>query len=403
MVTFTSLVQSSLIALSCAVVCNGAPVESTPNKVVPYTFDVRRANPLDYNLDRGEVGDADISKRHGKNHYVKAPLKNKHVYYEAELEIGSKLQKNRVLFDTGSSDLWVIASDAECIDVECKKDGTYSLEDSSTGKNLSESLQIIYADGAGANGSYVSDTVKFGKAIVKNQQFGLAETSTSKFGVLGIGFPPLEATENGTTYDNFPINLKKQGYIKKIAFSLYLNSFNSTTGSILFGGVDHAKHEGELTELPIVEDNNLAVDFNSVVINGETFSNKTLVILDSGLGYTDLPLNIVNGIGKQIGGRYNSTLGGYLVDCQQNDNLTFNFPKNVSISAPISNFLYPLDVVTGEELSSNECFLGIKDDQGYGLLGENFLRSAYVKYDLEDRTIALAQVKYTAKSSIEEL
>ncbi|KAI5957711.1 hypothetical protein KGF57_002977 [Candida theae] len=401
MVALNSLLQSGLVTLSCALLCNGAPVDSKPSKVVSSTFNVTRTNPFESSSNLTTRGLGDLSKRSNGSKYVDAPLGNRLVYYQAEVEIGSRNQRNRVLFDTGSSDLWVIASDAQCANFGCKLDGSYSLKGSSTGKNLTDSFAIIYADGTGANGSYVSDTVTFGGATVKNQEFGLAETSSSQYGVLGVGLLPLEATENGTTYDNFPVSLKKQGYINKVAYSLYLNSLKSTTGSILFGGVDNAKYQGDLVELPVLEGDDLAVNISSVSINGQTFSNETSVILDTGSGFSYLPLNVVEGIAKQIGGTYDSQGDGYIVDCIQTDTLTFNFPKNISITVPISNFLYPLSIVDGRP--SLKCFLAIKNDYGYGSLGENFLRGAYVKYDLEERTIALAQVKYTTESDIQEL
>lgn len=384
-------------------------VESTPKKVVSYTFGINRFNPFTQESLTNEGENLSSRnfiypiKRRDKRGYINAPLRNKYVYYEAEIEVGSRQEKNKVLFDTGSSDLWVVASDAKCVGVQCKFDGTYSLQDSSTGKNLNESFEIWYGDGTSANGSYVSDSVKFGDVTVQDQQFGSVNSTSSEYGVLGIGLPGLEATENGTTYDNFPVSLKKQGYINKVVYSLYLNSLISTSGSILFGGVDDSKYSGELIDLPIVSDYDLAIDFDSVTINGETITNSSQPLLDSGLGFSYLPLNIVNAIGKQLGGNYNSELDGYIVSCLQHDNLTFNFPNNVSITAPISNFLYPLSLVGKKRQLGKHCFLGIKNDYGYATLGENFLRNAYVKYDLEDKTIALAQVKYTDESSIKSL
>ncbi|KAI5967874.1 hypothetical protein CANMA_002642 [Candida margitis] len=276
MVAMTSLARSVLVTLYCALVCHGAPVEATSNKVVSYSFDVTRLD-----LSTQESISFEGNELNARE--------NKYVYYEAEVEIGLRNEKNKVLFDTGSSDLWVIASDAECIGEECKKDGTYSFQDSSTSKNLS--------------------------------------------------------IPNTTFYDNFPINLKKQGYINKIAYSLYLNSSESTSGSRLFGDVDNAKYYGELKELSISPGFDLASDFNSVTINGETISNSSEVVLDSGSGYIWLPGNIVDAIGKQLNGTFDHDLNSYAVSCSRTDKLTFNFPQNISITAPVSNFLYPIDVV----------------------------------------------------------
>ncbi|GEQ68569.1 hypothetical protein JCM33374_g2237 [Metschnikowia sp. JCM 33374] len=53
-------------------------------------------------------------------------------------------------------------------------------------------------------------------------------------------------------YENFPIRLKRTGVIKKVAHSIYLNDTECTSGTVLFGSVDHTKYYGQLQTVPII-------------------------------------------------------------------------------------------------------------------------------------------------------
>ena len=85
--------------------------------------------------------------------------------------------------------------------------------------------------------------------------FAVANKSNSTVGVLGIGLPMLEVTYSGKVavadkrsyqYDNFPLFLKRSGAIDATAYSLFLNDETQTSGSVLFGAVDHSKYLGQL-------------------------------------------------------------------------------------------------------------------------------------------------------------
>lgn len=70
---------------------------------------------------------------------------------------------------SGSSDLWVAASDCQagCGDVP-----TFTSSSSSTFKNLSRPFSITYGSG-GARGDLVSDTVQMAGFSVPDQVFGM--------------------------------------------------------------------------------------------------------------------------------------------------------------------------------------------------------------------------------------
>jgi hypothetical protein len=94
------------------------------------------------------------------------------------------------------------------------------------------------------SGDYITDDFTIGGATVKNLQMGLANTTTSGFGVIGIGFDENEASLTSITsvpYPNLIDQMVSQGLINTKAYSLYLDDLEESTGSIVFGGVDTNK------------------------------------------------------------------------------------------------------------------------------------------------------------------
>lgn len=211
--------------------------------------------------------------------------------------------------------------------------------------------------------------------------------------------------------------LKTNGYIQRNAFSLWLNDATADSGSILFGAIDTTKYSGDLISLPMQSSqyngnvSDLTVTLSSVSIT--TGSGTTLLsssdlavpaLLDSGTPNTELPAYIADAIIAGLGGV--ETELGTTVPCRMinaDANLTYGFggeggPK---ITLPLSQLM--IDAGFQFEDGSEACTLGIDAvetaEGGDILLGDTFLRSAYVVYDLENLQIAMAQAKYGSAST----
>lgn len=298
----------------------------------------------------------------------------------------------------------------------CTALGSFSTSDSDTfhRNDSAPAFLIQYADNSGASGVWGYDTVRVGNISVSDFSFAVANVTSSDIGVLGIGLPYGEVTfalnYGGSklyTYENFPMKLKSEGYIDKVAFSIYLNDTNSNTGSVLFGAVDHAKYTGDLETVPMVNTYqnypgppNIQVVLDSVSFNASgkvttmtDASNYT--ILDTGSTLSYFPDDVLASIASQLGGTMTPYLY-YLVPCPSGlDNyIIFNF-SGKEILVPYESML-----VSGQ--TSKECYLGIiPSDQM--LLGDNFLRNAYIVMDYEDLEVSFAQAKYTDDEDIEAI
>lgn len=372
-------------------------------------------------IQRREVADPvtrDQERRKRKRDSLQANLDNEETLYFANASLGTPPQILRLHLDTGSSDLWVNTdSSALCSDKNakaCSASGTYNANDSSTYEYVNSVFNISYVDGSGASGDYVKDTFSFGGQDLTDLQFGVGYTSTSTEGVLGIGYTTNEVAVNRAgldAYPNLPQLMVDKSIIQSNAYSLWLNDLDASKGSILFGGVDTEKFVGTLATLPIVKEYGAFREFvialtglgsngnaGSYFSSEENSNNVVPVLLDSGSSLTYLPNSVVENIYKDFGAAFDSDQGAAFVDCDlanSGGTLEFTF-SSPTISVPMNELV----LVAGYSRGQPICILGISPaGESTSVLGDTFLRSAYVVYDLANNEISLGQTNYNATDS----
>ena len=283
------------------------------------------------------------------------------------------------------------------------------------------------APGDSDSGYYFSDVVTFGNNVqLQNVTIGLATYAADNTGLMGVGMRNLESVvQSGKSQDGYPTivdSLVSAGLIERAAFSLWLNDLDASSGSILFGGVDTDKYTGDLVSLPIQVDSaagiydRYLVTLTSVSIKDgsgtrllSTSDMSVAALLDSGTTSSVLP----DDVAKAIWGGLGAVIAGpneELVPCSlKNTNaaLIFGFggQGGPSISVPISEMIDGSSLTPGATFDDGEavCSLFVdtvaNDPSGSIILGDSFLRSAYVVYDLENNEIALGQTVFNATSS----
>lgn len=395
----SSTILFSVLA-SLSSIASAAPVDKRDAKSLKIDFSVERLPS-----DAQSTG-----QRKSVYSAVNLNLQNEYSKYMAEIQIGSPGQTIHVDVDTGSSDLWVPAVGTK------STGGTYDASKSSSYKKVSNGFMIGYGDGSKAFGDWATEDVTVGGATVKDMQFGYATNQTVGTGLLGVGFEGNEAPVaiNGSSfeYPNFPAQLKAQGIIEKNAYSLYLNSLEADSGSILFGAVDKAKFDGDLKYLDLVNiddegqatDSPVAffVDLDTVSTSSQTFTNGTTypALLDSGTTLIYAPGEIATTFGKKYGHKV-PFVDMYFTSCNTvGEPVEFTFGDKI-ITVPFKDLLYHFNGKASKSFL-NQCLIGlVPNPSNYYILGDGFLRSAYVSYDLDDKKVGIAQVKYTDESEIE--
>ncbi|KAH3685722.1 hypothetical protein WICPIJ_003322 [Wickerhamomyces pijperi] len=417
---------------------------------------------LPFNVTSGVDYEDSLNKRNDE--VVNFDLAQQSSFYSVDLVIGSQQQQVQVLLDTGSSDLWVMGSDNsycssstnskfrvinddqfysgfkegsskyrvindeeafesfkktqhDILDkrtlVDCSEYGTFDSSSSSSFKSLGTEFYIKYGDSAFASGVWGTDSLTVNGLSVDGLQFAVASQANATVGVLGIGLEQLETTYSGTlatgsnryTYSNLPSKLVENGLIHRNVYSLYLNPGGSS-GSVLFGGVDHAKYSGNLQIVDLVNTlssegytNPVQFDISITgldVAGTQIFSSGGYTgLLDSGTTYSYFPSGLVATIASAAGATLDSASGYYIMDCDASDKyFVFQF-GSASVEVPFSNLLQSVS-------GAPECILTVlpRSSEEF-ILGSTFLMSAYVVYDLDNYQVALGQAISTSDSDIE--
>ncbi|KAG6022954.1 hypothetical protein E4U41_002120 [Claviceps citrina] len=348
-----------------------------------------------------------LRKRDGT---VSGTLDNLQTFYFLNATLGTPPQPVRLHVDTGSSDMWVntpTSTLCSSLPQRCAEAETYSANSSSTYQYVSSNFNIAYLDGSGASGDYGTDVLRFGGQTVSSLQFGIGYASGTRGNILGIGYPSNEAQvvlAGRKPYPNLPAKLHADGKISSTSFSLWLNNVDAEAGSVLFGGIDTEKFRGSLVGVPIQKANNDYTQFfitmTGLDVGSETVASDMAlaVLLDSGASLTLLPNHITSQIYLLVNAQYQERHDVAFVPCslrQQNATMTFRFSFPAAITVSLSEMIldYPDRAGKAPKFDNGDeaCVFGIRPAHDSAtILGDTFLRSAYVVYDMDKNEIALA-------------
>ncbi|WOK97886.1 aspartic proteinase oryzasin-1-like [Canna indica] len=242
-------------------------------------------------------GDADIIS-----------LKNyMNAQYFGEIRIGTPPQKFTVIFDTGSSNLWVPSS--KCyFSIACYFHSKYKSGHSSTYEKNGKPAEIHYGTGS-ISGFFSQDNVLIGDVIVEKQEFieatkepGVTFVAAKFDGILGLGFKEISVG------DAVPVwyNMVAQGLIKDPIFSFWFNrnAEEGDGGEIVFGGVDPNHYNGEHVYVPITRKGYWQFNMGDVFVGGESTGFCTggcAAMADSGTSLIAGPTTVITEINQRIG------------------------------------------------------------------------------------------------------
>ncbi|KAK3694536.1 mitochondrial elongation factor g 1-like protein [Podospora appendiculata] len=339
--------------------------------------------------------------------------------YFTTCKMGTPAQDLTLQLDTGSSDIWVPDSDANAVDPS--NSATFKV----VGKNK---FDISYVDGSFAKGDYFTDVFEIGGATLSNMTMGLGNKTDISYGLVGVGYALNEAivADEKTTsaaYPNLPVNMVDEGLINTVAYSLWLNDLDASDGSILFGGIDTKKYVGDLTRIaiyPTQQDlyTSFLVAFTSLQAvspsGTDTLTSRSFpipVVLDSGTTLSYLPTDLAKQIWTEVGATYSASEGLALLPCSmQNSKGYFSFgfagPSGPKINVTMDELVLDLTdgqapvFSAGEYRGQDACAFGIQNfTSAPYLLGDTFLRSAYVVYDLVNNQVGIAATDFNSTKS----
>ncbi|KAL7945577.1 acid protease [Trichoderma barbatum] len=318
-------------------------------------------------------------------------------FYSIQLQIGTPPQAVSVNFDTGSSELWVNPVCSKATDPDfCASFGRYN--QSTTFVDAKAPGGIKYGTGF-VDFNYGYDYVQLGSLKINQQLFGVATDSEfASVGILGAG-PDLSGWTS--PYPFVIDNLATQGLIKSRAFSLDIRGLDSDRGSVIYGGIDTKKYSGAMAKkaiIPAAESPDgytrywVYMDGMSITKeDGSKFEifdkpNGQAVLLDSGYTVSTLPGPLFEKILMAFpSATLESSSGDYIVDCDiinTPGRVNFKF-GNVVVDVEYKDFIW-------QQPDLGICKLGVSQDDEFPVLGDTFLRAAYVVFDWDNKEIHIA-------------
>lgn len=251
----------------------------------------------------------EIENLEGESDVVISDYQN--AQYYGEIQMGTPGQTFQVIFDTGSSNLWV----------PNQKFGSHAVYDhtkSSSYVKNGTTFNVRYGSGP-VSGYFSSDTVTMGQFSVENQVFaevnnvkGLGQAySMGKFdGILGMGWDTISVDGVETPFHN----LVQSGKLDDAVFAFYLG--NKAPGELIFGGVDQKHFTGTFSYVPLKWEGYWEIAMDSFKVGGKSATTATSAIVDSGTSLLAGPTADVAALAKMVGAT-KFLNGEYLISCSK--------------------------------------------------------------------------------------
>ncbi|KFO19627.1 Cathepsin E [Fukomys damarensis] len=366
--------------------------------------------------------------------------------YFGTISIGSPPQNFTVIFDTGSSNLWVPSvyctspacqlvfvghygrsysevpelEKAEQKDVLCYKGQMSEIESlavlklgvpkvgqsethpvfhpslSNTYSEVGNPFSIQYGTGS-LTGIIGADQVSVEGLTVAGQQFGESVKEPGQTfvhaefdGILGLGYPSLAAGGVTPVFDN----MMAQNLVALPMFSVYMSSNPGSSGSELtFGGYDPAHFSGSLNWVPVTKQ-----AYWQIALDGIQVGDSLMFCSEGCQAIVDTGTSLITGPPKKIK-QLQEALGAtnvdeeYAVECANlNTMLDVTFIIN-GVPYTLSPTAYTLmDFADGMQVCSPG-FQGLEIQPPAGplwILGDVFIRQFYAVFDRGNNQVGLA-------------
>jgi len=317
--------------------------------------------------------------------------------YYGPISIGTPPQTFNVVFDTGSSNLWVPS--IKCSALACILHTRYDSSKSSSYIQNGTAFNITYGSGTVA-GILSSDNVNIGGLVIKGQGFaetleepGLAFDVAQFDGIAGMAFVTISVDR----VTPFWYNLLSQGLVANPQFSFWLSKTDTGSGGgeLDLGAVDTDHFTGPVTWVPLTSDTYWEFKLDDLKVGttgGFVPTGGIKAICDTGTSLMAGPTDAISKLNAQLGAL---CLGAECIftSC---DVLT-TLPNITLVLAGNQFNLTPNDyVLQVSVLGVTECisgFLGLDVPEPYGplwILGDVFIRAYYTTFDFKGARVGFA-------------
>jgi len=228
--------------------------------------------------------------------------------YYGDITIGTPPQNFTVVFDTGSSNLWVPSASCSWLNLACWFHSRYDSSKSKTYIANGAPFDIEYGSGS-LSGFLSQDTVSIGGLNVVNQVFaeavyepGLTFLVAQFDGILGLAFQSISV--DGVV----PLwyNMIEQNLVQEQIFSFWLNRNEGSNpgGELILGGTDPSHYTGDIFYVPLSNKTYWEFKLQDVQISGKSIgfcSGGCQAISDTGTSLIAGPADSVTKLNDALG------------------------------------------------------------------------------------------------------
>eukprot|EP00300_Choanocystis_sp_HF-7_P004029 c13071_g1_i1.p1 GENE.c13071_g1_i1~~c13071_g1_i1.p1 ORF type:complete len:512 (+),score=98.38 c13071_g1_i1:127-1536(+) len=329
--------------------------------------------------------------------------------YYGEIGIGTPPQSFEVIFDTGSSNLWVPS--ARCMSPGCLLHNRYDSSQSSTSSPVNTMIGIKYGTGR-VSGVMTSDVVSIGQLHVPHQVFAeITEEDGSPFvmspfsGILGLCYPTMAAHGAHPIFDN----IMEQNLLQRNQFSFYMSNDITKEGAVVFGGADARFMKSEFVAVPVTSQTYWEIEMFDMTLNGTNlgfcaeFGGKCRVAVDTGTSLVAGPSWHIKPLSQRLGVHH---------ECDNLANLpTLGFRLDGGAGREVLLELTPRDYVmhtktasAWDESSRKNCVAGlmpldVPPPKGpLFVFGDIILRKYYTLFDRDANTVSFALASHEVEA-----
>jgi hypothetical protein len=320
--------------------------------------------------------------------------------FYGEVQVGTPPQTMEVVYDTGSSNLWV-PNHKGLISTH----HIYNHDKSSTYAANGSVFKIQYGSGP-VSGFYSADTVVVAGVTVPAYTFaevndtkglGLGYAIGKFDGICGMGWDDISVDGVET-----PLRAIVKGHsLDSNVFAFYLGS-NGSAGELVVGGVNPNHYTGDFSYVPVVDTvpgkkGYWALTMDSLTAGGEAVTTATKAIVDSGTSLMVIPKADIAALAKKVGAKQVLPIPPfnreYTIDCDS---------PGPSIDITLGGKVYS---ITKEQYVIKSCsggvcqcilgFMGMDIPAPAGplvILGDVFMRAHYVKFDVDNSRLGFAKL-----------
>lgn len=307
--------------------------------------------------------------------------------YFGTVGIGSPPQYFKLVFDTGSSNLWVPSY--SCTTLACFVHNTYKSSSSSTYVKNGTLFNITYGSG-GVEGFTSQDTVTWGTYAIPKTLFaeitnlqGVGFIAGKFDGILGMAWPSIAVNNIVPPFQN----LFNQGSIVANQFSVYLSKIAGSAGSVLvLGGTQSGLAKTAFSYVPLISQTYWMVNLGGIDIGTSKIPFSGLqAIIDTGTSLIVANSEIIDYIKLKI--------GIVNTDCSNLAQL-----PNVSFTLggkpyPLTPSQYVLQITSQNQTECINGFDGISLPSYLSkvvILGDVFIRAYYTVFDYANSQVGFA-------------